>query len=133
MSDPDIIAEARRWLRYAQEDLAAALANVSQGGAPRHACWFAQQSAEKTLKSVLIFCQIDFPRTHDLDLLRTLIPKEWRCREALSDGASLTEWAVESRYPGDWPDATPADAAAALSIACAVIAAAESQLAQRGL
>jgi len=34
--------------------------------------------------------------------------------------AGLTEWAVESRYPGDWPDATDPDAKSAVEEAKAV-------------
>lgn len=62
MSEVEQSIEARRWLRYAQEDLVAAEAMVGQPKmAPRHACWLAQQAAEKALKAVLVFLQIDFP------------------------------------------------------------------------
>lgn len=46
MNDTERIAEVRRWLRYAEEDLLAAEAALeAKGMAPRHACWLAQQSA----------------------------------------------------------------------------------------
>lgn len=63
------------------------------------------------MKAVLVFLQIDFPLRHDLDALRNLIPIGWQVKEEHPDLADLTEWAVEARYPGDWPDATEADAA----------------------
>ena len=91
------------------------------GGVPRHACGLAQQAAEKALKAVLVFQQIDFPRSHDLDALRNLIPEGWAVKTRAPDLAELTEWAVESRYPGDWPDATTAEAAAAVTQARGVV------------
>ena len=107
MSEAEHTAELRRWLRYAQEDLIAAESLiVLQTIASRHVCWLAQQAVEKALKSVLVFLQIDFPRRHDLDALRNLIPVGWPLKEEHPDLADLTEWAVEARYPGDWPDAT---------------------------
>jgi HEPN domain-containing protein len=71
-------SETARWLRYAEEDLVTAETLLGQPHVvPRQACWLAQQSAEKALKAVLVFLQIDFPRSHDLDALRNLIPKQY--------------------------------------------------------
>ncbi|MFN8473666.1 MAG: HEPN domain-containing protein [Anaerolineae bacterium] len=68
MHEGDRQAEVLRWLRYAHEDLVAAVALVEHNlVAPRHICWLAQQAAEKTLKAVLVFVQVDFPRRHDLN------------------------------------------------------------------
>ena len=107
--------EVQRWLRYAREDLMAAEAMFGQQSvAPRHICWLAQQGAEKALKAGLVFLQIDFPRRHDLDAIRNLFPTGWWVKEAYPDLSELTEWAVEARYPGEWPEATEADADAAL-------------------
>ena len=111
MNATDRLVETVRWLRYAEEDLITAETLFSQPHVvPRHACWFAQQAVEKALKAVLVFLEIDFPRTHDLDLLRNLVPDSWQFKEVCPDLASLTEWAVEARYPGDWQEATHAEA-----------------------
>ncbi|MDE0483616.1 MAG: HEPN domain-containing protein [Candidatus Poribacteria bacterium] len=67
MQVPDRLADTARWLRYAEEDLITAEILLRLPHAPpRQSCWCAQQAAEKALKTVLIFLQIDFPRTHDL-------------------------------------------------------------------
>lgn len=66
------------------------------------------------MKAVLVFFQIDFPRRHDLDVLRNLIPSGWHLKEEHPDLAELTEWAVEAHYPGDWLDATEEDALSAV-------------------
>ena len=78
MNEPESRKEAQLWLRYAKEDLAAAEGLIEHILTPRHVCFLSQQSAEKAIRAVLVFSQIDFPRTHDL----------------------------EARYPGDWPEAT---------------------------
>lgn len=114
-------AEAQRWQRYAHEDLRVARDMVGGNlGTPRHACLLAQQAAEKVVKAVLIRFQIEFPRTHDLDRLRSLLPSSASAPLEELDLAELSEWAVESRYPGDWPEIGPKDAQRAVEIATAV-------------
>jgi HEPN domain-containing protein len=110
----------RRWLAYAAAALAAAEAVVDGGGVSRHACFHAQQAAEKAIKAVLVLLDIDFPWRHDLDALRLLVPAGWRVRADHPNLADLTVWAIEARYPGGWPEATPEDAAAAWHQARAV-------------
>jgi HEPN domain-containing protein len=128
MNDTDRWEQASRWLRYSEEDLESAH-RLAREGVPRQVCWLAQQSAEKALKAVMVFLQIDFPRTHDLDTLLTLIPADWTAKTIVPDLAALTEWAVEARYPGNWPEATDAEAEAALADAEAVCQAVHNDLA----
>ncbi len=134
MSDPDRLVETAKWTRYAQEDLAAARAlTANAAGVPRHVCWLAQQAAEKAIKAVLVYLQIDFPRTHDLDALRALLPDDWKTKTDPADLAELTEWAVEARYPGDWADAVPEDARSALKASSVVCSMVESDFRRRGI
>ena len=103
MTAADRYAETNRWLRYAEEDLTTAESLLAiLHTTPRHACWLAQQSVEKALKAVLISLGIDFPRTHDLDVLRNLVPDDWQLKNTHPDLANLTAWATEARYPSDW-------------------------------
>lgn len=116
MNDPELVDQAHRLLRFAEEDLDAAQCLLATDGAtPRHACFHAQQAAEKALKAALKLERIDFPRRHDLDDLRNLLLDTWSVRHTHTDLAQLTEWAVEARYPGDWPEATATDAEQAVS------------------
>ena len=122
MNGIEYIEEARRWLRYATEDLTSAKTLAESSAAvPRQSCWLAQQAAEKALKAALVCRRIDFPRTHDLDLLRNLLPADCRARTEPDDVAELTEWAIEARYPGDWPEATPAEATRAIATAAVIV------------
>ena len=131
MNATDQLAETDRWLRYAEEDLTTAETLLRQPHVvPRHVCWFAQQAAEKALKAVLVFLQIDFPRTHDLDVLRNLVPDGWQFKEVCPDLASLTQWAVEARYPGNWTEATGAEADTAVEQARIIWESISTELAQ---
>ncbi len=134
MSEVDHGAEARRWLEYAADDLRTAEFLLQQPDfIPRHPCWLAQQAAEKALKALLIFLQIEYPLSHDLDQIRLLIPEGWRVRYDPPDLSFLTEWAVEARYPGDWPDATEMDAQEATDQARTVLEYVRGDLARHGL
>lgn len=134
MNNRELLAEVGRWLRFAREDLEEAEALAARSGfIPRHVCWLAQQAAEKALKGALASQQIPFPFRHDLDALRNLLPDGWKVREEHPDLAGLTEWAVEARYPGDWPDALADDARRAAKQARAVFESVTSDLARHGV
>ena len=133
MQTPDRLAETVRWLRYAEEDLRTAEILLRQPHVPpRQACWHSQQATEKARKAVLIFLEIDFPRTHDLNILRRLVPDGWQLETAHPDLASLTEWAAAARYPSALPEATNADASAAVEQARAIWTSVSTELAAHG-
>ena len=133
MQATDRLTDTARWLRYAEEDLTTAEIFLEHSHVPpRQVCWSAQQSAEKALKALLIFLDIDFPRTHDLNVLRNLVPESWQLKAAHSDLASLTEWAAEARYPSDMPEATNADASTAVEQARTIWTSVSTMLAEHG-
>lgn len=121
--------DAKRWLDYAEKDLKAARAlQRSKEFFPRQVCFLAQQAAEKSIKTILVFLEIDFPKTHDLDRLRDLIPNGWKFKELFPDLAELTIWSVESRYPGDAPDVVEWEAQEILHLAESVFDAIKMEL-----
>ena len=133
MQATDRLADTARWLRYAEEDLITAETLLRQLHVPpRQACWCAQQAAEKALKAVLIFLEIDFPRTHDLDALQNLVPESWQLKAMHPDLAPLTRWAVDARYPGEMPEATNVDASEAVEQARAVWTSVSAALSEHG-
>ncbi len=113
MSDPELLRELARWVRYARDDLKIAELILEHDQVPRAACFNAQQCAEKSIKATLVFLQIPFPKTHDLNRLRDLLPEGWTVKE-MPDLSELSVWAVEPRYPGDLIEATRQDAEAAV-------------------
>ena len=129
----DRLADTARWLRYAEEDLVTAETLLEQPQVPpRQACWHAQQSAEKALKAALIFLQIDFRRTHDLNVLRDLLPGSWPLKTTHPDLSNLTRWAIEARYPEDIQGATKAEATEAVEQARAIWTSISTELTQHG-
>ena len=135
MNDPDAAAgDALRWLRYAMEDLDVAQVLLTMiPPASRHVCWLSQQSAEKTLKAALVLEGIEFPFTYDLDALRNRLPEGRHVRTTHPDLADLTQWAVETRYSGDWLEVTEEDALRAEAEARAILNSVADELRRRGL
>jgi HEPN domain-containing protein len=74
---------------------------------------------------------MNFPKTHDLDLIRELIPAGWKIKERFPQLYDLSIWAVESRYPGHTPDVTEGEAREALQLAKAVYEAVSTELEER--
>ena len=123
--------DAKRWLDYAEKDMRAAHTLLDSGEFfPRQICFLAEQCAEKSIKAILVFEEVDFPKHHDLDRLRDFIPDGWKFKELFPDLAELTIWAVESRYPGATPDVVEYEARETLHLAEAVFDAAKAEFAK---
>ena len=133
MPTSDRLADTARWLRHSEEDLITAETFLGHSHVPpRQACWHAQQAAEKALKAVLIFLQIDFRRTSDLNVLRDLLSESWQLKTALPNLGDLNRWGVGARYPDDVQEATETGTSTAVEQARAVWTAASTELTQNG-
>lgn len=135
MSDhEDAAQEARRWMRFAWEDLDVAQKSLSErSAAPRHVCMLAQQSVEKAIKGALTLEGIEFPYTHDLNTVRNMLPVGWSVRDTHPNLSDLTIWAVESRYPGDWDEANWDDAIRAERVATEIYDSVSAEFGARGI
>ena len=124
--------EAKRWMNYSETDLRAAHALLDSGEFfPRQICFLAQQCGEKAIKAILVFEEVNFPKNHDLDRLRDLVPEGWKVKEQFPDLAELTIWAVEARYPGNTPDVVEYEARETLHLAEAVFDTVSAELKER--
>ena len=97
-SKSDIISG---WIEKAERDLEVAKREISL---PKPftdiICFHAQQSVEKIMKAYLIYLDIEFQKTHDIeDLVIQAGKKDAPILEFKDKGAELTVFAVESRYP----------------------------------
>ena len=119
------------WLRRAKGNLARAKQTKPKDAFWEDLCFDAQQAAEKAIKAVLIFRQLEFRKTHDLRGLLTLldstgspIPAEiWKAD-------NLTDYAVETRYPGLSEPVSDSEYRDAVALAEAVVRWADKQITQ---
>ncbi|NWF93353.1 MAG: HEPN domain-containing protein [Syntrophaceae bacterium] len=94
-------------------------------------CFDTQQAVEKALKAVLLARGISFRFVHDIAELITLLENQGIILpEEIKASAELTDYSVESRYPGPFEPVTEEEFKKALRIAEAVVAWAESQIEQ---
>jgi len=108
------------WIEKAEEDYdMAALARQASRPFHNSICFHAQQCIEKYLKAWLQETDVPVPRTHDLEeLLVLIVPTLPDWSQWQPDFKRITEYAVNSRYPGD--SATAEDTEHAMRICDAV-------------
>ena len=92
------------WLKRSNSNLARAEAGkVSSEVLYEDLCFDIQQAVEKVFKALCIKEGIDFPRTHNIEfLIEKLEKKGVKIPENIKKAKMLTEYAVETRYPGDY-------------------------------
>jgi HEPN domain-containing protein len=114
--DPTQPAE---WLRRARSNLARAKTGRQVSEILyEDLCFDAQQTAEKAVKAFLVHLKISFPKTHDIiDLLTLLQQSGADVPEEIRKADLLTQYAVESRYPGLTEDVTEEDYLLAIEVA----------------
>lgn len=92
-------SDPREWLARARSNFA----QVSEARAEvdlEDLCFNEQQAAEKAIKGVMLHHRIDFPYTHDLDRLLSLLHKEGvAVPNPVATADELTRYAVLTRYP----------------------------------
>jgi len=98
------VKRAMEWLRRAKSNLACAkTGRVFQDILYEDLCFNAQQAVEKALKSLCIIHEIVFPRTHDISYLIELLEKgDIHLPDEVQQSKLLTDYAVATRYPGDY-------------------------------
>jgi HEPN domain-containing protein len=100
--------EAKRWLQTAEEDLDAAK-TLRDAGKFSHACFLAQQCAEKATKALWLYFDED-PWGHSVQKLVMQYPKPEYIDSLetwLSNAAFLDKFYIPTRYPNGLPDLTP--------------------------
>ena len=108
------------WLVKAKRDSETAFLNHRYGGYTDTTCYFCHQTAEKSLKSYLLFKGIKiFPKTHLLPILLSLCQKTDSVFIILKDKCEiLNKYYLETKYPLGSPiDYTKEEADKALELA----------------
>jgi HEPN domain-containing protein len=108
----------RQWLEKADDDWRLSRRLATDSSYAEATAFHAQQAVEKYLKAFLTWHQVEFPKTHDIKrLLRLVSECDPSLTEEASDSADLTAYAVEYRYPGEYPPVTTDEAANAVAVA----------------
>ena len=101
----------QEWFDKAEEDELSIGAIFSANGAPSTVCFLSQQMAEKYLKGFLVFHQIEFPKIHQLEKLLQMCKNiDSLFSELNEESVLLSEFYIETRYPGDYPQFSWSDA-----------------------
>jgi HEPN domain-containing protein len=98
ISDP---TDPHTWLLYAKSNLLLAeKGGKLKGVRLEDLCFNAQQAAEKALKAVCLANDLEFPKTHSLVRLMDIIEVAGILIPAnIKKADTLTQFAVETRYP----------------------------------
>ena len=122
----------QNWLQRAKSDLQLGKAALhTKDVLPEDASFHAQQCAEKALKALLLSLEISFPKTHAIEVLLDLLKEEgYKIPNNVDEAFELSQYAVQTRYPGDWEPVTKAEAIHSLERAAFVLRWADSQIEQ---
>jgi HEPN domain-containing protein len=106
------------WIAKADLDFDTAVRLVAEERFRDIVAFHAQQAAEKYLKALLTWHQIEFPKTHVIrHLLILLGPAEPLIAGGLDDANWLSPYGAEIRYPGDRSQTIPGDQVRAQQLA----------------
>lgn len=109
----------REWVAKAENDLKNAANTIKMGEeCPTDTvCFHAQQCVEKYLKTLLVWKGIPFPKLHNISAVLALIPSDLQITLTDEEQELLSDYAVVTRYPGDYEDISLAEARVAVRIA----------------
>lgn len=118
MLGPDALSVVSEWVAKAENDLTNAAHTLKlRAECPTDTvCFHAQQCVEKYIKAVLVLRGIRFPRTHDVQALIGLLPRDVQVEMLAEEQRRLTAYATALRYPG-FPTASLSEARKAVALA----------------
>ena len=124
MSPHDAAAGSpEHWIARAKSSLALAQVKKPEDTFWEDLCFHAQQATEKALKAVLLKRGARFRFVHDLDELITELEKnDIDVPTHVQECRTLTEYAVQTRYPGNFEPVLETEYHEAIHIATEVVA-----------
>jgi HEPN domain-containing protein len=97
-----MVNDYKTWLDRAKSNLAISKTGADESIYYEDLCFQAQQAVEKALKGFLIFYNVDPERTHNLITLIKELTKYIDPPKEIKETAILNDYAVQTRYPGDY-------------------------------
>jgi len=105
------------WLERAKSSLEISKIAISNNVYYEDLCYQAQQAAEKGLKGLLIYYGIEPEFTHNIGILLNELEKYTEVTSNIREAMELTNYAVQTRYPGDYAEITKEEYKKAVKIA----------------
>jgi HEPN domain-containing protein len=92
----------QNWLRRAKSNFMIAKITKEDGICYEDLCYEAQQCSEKALKALLIYLKQEIPKVHSFHVLLEKLEQHIEIPEEIKDVIELNNYAVQTRYPGDY-------------------------------
>jgi HEPN domain-containing protein len=105
------------WLERAESSYELSKAQISQSIYYEDLCYQAQQAVEKSFKGLLIYYGIEPELTHNIGVLLNEIEKYTEIPDHIKKSINLTNFAVQTRYPGEYDNVTAEEYQNAVKIA----------------
>jgi len=119
LSDP---SDPHAWITRAYSNLNLAEKGRGKDVMLEDLCFNTQQAAEKALKAVCLFKEQDFPKTHSIVRLLDIIEASGvAISESVKSADVLTQYAVQTRYPGPVEEISTEEYQEALALASKVV------------
>jgi len=96
------MASYEEWLKRARSSLELAKASDNKLVFYEDLCFQAQQAIEKGIKGLLIYYGVEPEKTHNLSILLLALEKYVEIDDEIKDVLKLQNFAVQTRYPGEY-------------------------------
>jgi HEPN domain-containing protein len=116
------------WIERAKSSLELAQAKIIRHIHYEDLCFQLQQAAEKALKGLLIYYGFEPEFTHNIEILLKEIKNFTEIPENIKEAAQLTNYAVQTRYPGEYDEITEEEYEKSIKIATVCLDWAENKI-----
>jgi HEPN domain-containing protein len=100
------MARYEEWIERAKSCLELAQAKIIRHIHYEDLCYQSEQAVEKALKGLLIYYGVEPKFTHNIEILLKEIKNFTDIPENIKEAAMLTNYAVQTRYPGEYDEIT---------------------------
>ena len=107
----------KSWLERAKSSFELSKATIHKNIYLEDLCYQVQQSVEKAFKGLLIYYGVEPEFTHNIGVLLFELEKHTEITVNIKDAMDLTNYAVQTRYPGSYDYVTKEEYDRALKIA----------------
>ena len=94
------------WINRAKSSYELSKAAISDDIYFEDLCYQAQQAVEKALKGLLIYFGVEPEFTHNIGILLNELGSHTEVTDSLKEAIELTNYAVQTRYPGEYDEIT---------------------------